>query len=142
MDMQELAIKVNKTKRDNEFQKTVWMQNLPPVSMLELCMNLVYQICKMVENYRNNEIEGFEDPERGFRTIPESLMLVVTELGEAYEAHLYHTAPEFEEEIHDTLIRILDMSKDLDIHTRLIRGIIDKDIKNQKRGIRHGGKTA
>ena len=142
MDMQELAIKLNKTKIDNEFQKTVWMRNTPPVSMLEMCMGLVYHICEMAENYRNKEIEGFVESKRNFRTIPEALMLIITELGEAYEAYLYHTAPEFEEEIHDTLIRILDMSKDLDIHTRLIRGVIDKDAKNQKRGIRHGGKTA
>jgi NTP pyrophosphatase (non-canonical NTP hydrolase) len=69
--------------------------------------------------YENNKAKGFWDKERN---IGESLMLVVTELSEAMNAHQkgFFATPEvfkdtFEDELADTVIRVLDLCGGLDI---------------------------
>ena len=86
------------------------------------------------EIYQNNKEKGFWDKERN---VGEMLMLVTSELGEAMEAHRkgrfanlesYEEFEDaikdtFEDEIADSVIRLLDMCGglgiDIDTHVRL-----------------------
>lgn len=90
------------------------------------------------EIYHNNKEKGFWDNERN---VGEMLMLVTSELGEAMEAHRKgkfanmedyeiftgdfecSIKDSFEDEIADSIIRLLDMSAglgiDIDTHVRL-----------------------
>lgn len=70
--------------------------------------------------------------------IPTVLMLITSELAEALEAFRKNDRPNFNEELADALIRILDLTAGLDID-------IDSEVhakleKNKTRGFRHGGK--
>ena len=78
--------------------------------------------------------------EKGFwdekRNIGEALMLIVTELAEAMEAHRHQDQENFKEEIADTFIRLLDLCGGLKID---IEGeIARKSSKNKLRPYKHG----
>jgi NTP pyrophosphatase (non-canonical NTP hydrolase) len=78
--------------------------------------------------------------EKGFwdekRNIGEALMLIVTELAEAMEAHRVQDQDNFREEIADAFIRLLDLCGGLKID---IEGEIDrKSQKNKNRPYKHG----
>lgn len=143
--LEELAVRLNITKRNNKFQTTSWeaRQNRDSRYFLSELMYQVLGLCELAEYYRNKKLFGFkEPPERAARTVPEALMLIVTEIGEAVTAWLDDDIDGFKEEFVDIIIRVLDTAVDLDIHKGLEAGICFKDIRNQKRGFRHGGKTA
>ena len=78
--------------------------------------------------------------EKGFwekeRNIGEALMLIVTELAEAMEAHRVQDQENFKEEIADSFIRLLDLCGGLgiDIEEEISR----KSHKNKKRPYKHG----
>jgi len=78
--------------------------------------------------------------EKGFwekeRNIGEALMLIVTELAEAMEAHRIQDQENFKEEIADSFIRLLDLCGGLgiDIEEEISR----KSQKNKKRPYKHG----
>ena len=78
--------------------------------------------------------------EKGFwekeRNIGEALMLIVTELAEAMEAHRVQDQENFKEEIADSFIRLLDLCGGLgiDIEEEISR----KSQKNKKRPYKHG----
>ena len=109
--------------------------------------------------YEGNKARGFWDEERN---IGETLMLVVTELSEALEAHRsgklcaysdkvayaesddavqafkHHIKDSFEDEIADAVIRLLDMCGglriDIDFH------VTSKLMYNSSRPFKHGKK--
>jgi NTP pyrophosphatase (non-canonical NTP hydrolase) len=78
--------------------------------------------------------------EKGFweteRNIGEALMLIVTELAEAMEAHRVQDQENFKEEIADSFIRLLDLCGGLgiDIEEEISR----KSQKNKNRPYKHG----
>ncbi len=78
--------------------------------------------------------------EKGFwekeRNVGEALMLIVTELAEAMEAHRVQDQENFKEEIADSFIRLLDLCGGLgiDIEEEISR----KSQKNKKRPYKHG----
>lgn len=78
--------------------------------------------------------------EKGFwekeRNIGEALMLVVTELAEAMEAHRVQDQENFKEEIADSFIRLLDLCGGLGIDIE--EEISKKSLKNKKRPYKHG----
>jgi len=90
------------------------------------------------ECHEASRAKGFWDRERN---VGEALMLVVSELGEAIEAHRrghfgIGRKDTFEDEIADSVIRLFDLSGGLGID-------LEKQIKwkiafNKKREIRHG----
>ena len=68
------------------------------------------------------------------------LMLVVTEIAEAAEAVRHHDKENFEEELADTIIRLLDISSAMDID---IGAVLEKKMMaNEKREPRHGKATS
>ena len=78
--------------------------------------------------------------EKGFwekeRNMGEALMLIVTELAEAMEAHRVQDHENFREEIADTFIRLLDLCGGFKID---IEGeIAKKSVKNKSRPYKHG----
>lgn len=78
--------------------------------------------------------------EKGFwekeRNIGEALMLIVTELAEAMEAHRIQDNENFKEEIADSFIRLLDLCGGLNID---IESEIEKKTnKNRNRPYKHG----
>ena len=78
--------------------------------------------------------------EKGFwekeRNIGEALMLIVTELAEAMEAHRIQDQENFKEEIADSFIRLLDLCGGLGIDIE--EEICKKSTKNKKRPYKHG----
>lgn len=76
---------------------------------------------------------GFWDESREVGTL---LMLVVSELGEAIEAHRHGDREGFEEEIADTFIRLADLCGGLGINIE--RAIIQKMAVNAMRPRLHG----
>ncbi len=77
--------------------------------------------------------KGFWDSERN---LGEALMLVVTELAEAMEAHRRQDKANFREEIADSFIRLLDLCGGLGIDIE--EEIHKKSMKNKKRPYKHG----
>lgn len=77
--------------------------------------------------------KGFWDEERN---IGEALMLIVTELAEAMEAHRTEDQENFKEELADTFIRLFDLCGGLkiDIEEEIAR----KAMRNKTRPYRHG----
>lgn len=65
-------------------------------------------------------------------------MLIATENAEAVEEYRDHDREEYEYELADVIIRVLDLSKGLDID--IARRVTEKLIKNAGRGHKHGGK--
>lgn len=78
--------------------------------------------------------------EKGFweqkRNIGEALMLIVTELAEAMEAHRIQDEENFREEIADSFIRLLDLCGGLGIDIE--EEIHKKSLKNKNRPYKHG----
>ena len=78
--------------------------------------------------------------EKGFwekeRNIGEALMLIVTELAEAMEAHRKQDEPNFKEELADAFIRLLDLCGGLKIDIE--DEIYQKSVKNKQRPYKHG----
>ncbi|MBF0388110.1 MAG: nucleotide pyrophosphohydrolase [Candidatus Omnitrophica bacterium] len=95
----------------------------PKLSVQEMC-ELCHSIAKS---------KGFWDQERN---VGEALMLVVTELAEAMEAHRKQDAANFKEELADTLIRLFDLcgGMGIDIEAEIIK----KCEKNKARPYKHG----
>ena len=60
---------------------------------------------------------------KGFKTgvdnTPEKLMLIVTEVSEAMEAHRKNDWPNFKEELADIIIRVMDLTNALGINLEL-----------------------
>ena len=77
--------------------------------------------------------KGFWDQERN---IGEALMLIVTELAEAMEAHRIQDDENFKEELADTFIRLFDLCGGLNIDIQ--KEIEKKAMKNKKRPYKHG----
>lgn len=77
--------------------------------------------------------KGFWDQERN---IGEALMLVVTELAEAMEAHRVEDQENFHEEIADVFIRLFDLCGGMNID--VAKEIARKAAKNKKRPYKHG----
>lgn len=77
--------------------------------------------------------KGFWEKERN---IGEALMLIVTELAEAMEAHRIQDDANFKEELADSFIRLLDLCGGLKID---IEDEIDKKYnRNKSRPYKHG----
>jgi len=78
--------------------------------------------------------------EKGFwdkkRNIPEMLMLIVSELGEALEAYRVQDKENFNEEIADTFIRLFDLAGGLKIDVE--KYIMQKAKINESRPYKHG----
>ena len=78
--------------------------------------------------------------EKGFwddkRNIGEALMLIVTELAEAMEAHRIQDEANFREEIADSFIRLLDLCGGLGIDIE--EEIYKKSLRNKQRPYKHG----
>ncbi len=78
--------------------------------------------------------------EKGFwdekRNLGEALMLIVTELAEAMEAHRLQNQENFREELADTFIRLLDLCGGLNID--IAHEIAKKSEKNKNRPYKHG----
>ena len=78
--------------------------------------------------------------EKGFwdepRNIGEALMLIVSEVAEAMEAHRHQDDNHFKEEIADTFIRLLDLCGGLKIDIE--DEIQKKAIRNKSRPYKHG----
>ena len=89
-------------------------------SMTELCHRIAVE-------------KGFWDEKRN---IGEALMLIVTELAEAMEAHRHQDHENFREEIADTFIRLFDLCGGLEIDIQ--HEIEKKSEKNKKRPYKHG----
>jgi NTP pyrophosphatase (non-canonical NTP hydrolase) len=77
--------------------------------------------------------KGFWDKERN---TGEALMLVVTELAEAMEAHRKQDPDNFKEELADTFIRLFDLcgGMGIDIEAEILK----KCEKNKLRPYKHG----
>ena len=77
--------------------------------------------------------------EKGFweadKTIAVKLMLIVTEIAEAMESYRENNRANFDEEIADTLIRVLDLCGHLDIDIQL--EVLAKMQKNFNRPYKH-----
>jgi len=78
--------------------------------------------------------------EKGFwekeRNVGEALMLVVTELAEAMEAHRVSDDANFKEEIADVFIRLLDFCGGMKIDIE--EEVYQKAMRNKKRPYKHG----
>ncbi len=77
--------------------------------------------------------KGFWDKERN---VGEALMLIVTELAEAMEAHRKKDDENFKEELADTFIRLFDLCGGLEIDIQA--EINKKSEKNKARPYMHG----
>ena len=78
--------------------------------------------------------------EKGFwdekRNIGEALMLIVTEIAEAMEAHRKQDHENFREELADTFIRLFDLCGGMKIDIQ--DEILKKSEKNKNRPYKHG----
>ena len=77
--------------------------------------------------------------ETNYDNVPEKLMFIVSELAEALEAARDDNWKDFEEEVADALIRLLDMSAGLGLN--LTKAVHDKMVKNEGRPMKHGRKN-
>lgn len=73
------------------------------------------------------------------RKIGTVLALIHSEVSEALEGLRHHDRANFEEELADILIRVLDASAGLGVDMDAV--VQAKMEKNRARGIRHGGKA-
>ena len=91
-------------------------------------LNELSKICHSIAREK-----GFWDKERN---IGEALMLIVTELAEAMEAHRHQDEENFKEELADTFIRLLDLCGGYNIDME--EEIYKKSVKNKNRPYKHG----
>ena len=94
----------------------------------EMSLNQLAQYCHSIAVEK-----GFWD---GKRNMGEALMLIVTELAEAMEAHRTQNDENFKEEIADTFIRLLDLCGGLNLNIEA--EIAKKSEKNKNRPYKHG----
>jgi NTP pyrophosphatase (non-canonical NTP hydrolase) len=78
--------------------------------------------------------QSWQDPYK----IPAVIALIHSEASEALEAFRKDDRPNFEEELADTVIRVLDLTAGLGIDIDAV--VAAKLAKNRTRGYRHGGK--
>ncbi len=97
--------------------------NIKEMSLNELC-ELCHSIAKS---------KGFWDKPRN---MGEALMLIVTELAEAMEAHRKNDQENFKEELADTFIRLMDLCGGHGID--IAEEIRKKSEKNKTRPYMHG----
>lgn len=95
--------------------------------------------------YENAKAHGFHEQGSESENVPTKLMLVVSELAEAMEAHRKNLQsdkiPEFtgiEEELADAVIRIMDLA--VMENLRLGEAILAKETYNRTRSYLHGNK--
>lgn len=91
-------------------------------------LNELAQLCHSIAREK-----GFWEKERN---IGEALMLIVTELAEAMEAHRKQDDANFKEELADSFIRLLDLCGGLNINIE--EEIYQKSMKNKNRPYKHG----
>ncbi len=91
-------------------------------------LNELAQLCHSIAKEK-----GFWDKERN---MGEALMLIVTEIAEAMEAHRIQDNENFREEIADAFIRLLDLCGGLNLDIE--EEIYKKSLKNKKRPYKHG----
>ena len=91
-------------------------------------LNELAQVCHQIAVEK-----GFWEKERN---MGEALMLIVTELAEAMEAHRKQDQDNFKEEIADTFIRLLDLCGGLKLDIE--EEIYKKSLKNKERAYKHG----
>jgi NTP pyrophosphatase (non-canonical NTP hydrolase) len=91
-------------------------------------LNELAQLCHGIAAQK-----GFWDEQRN---IGEALMLIVTELAEAMEAHRKQEGEHFKEELADTFIRLLDLCGGLNIDIE--EEVLRKCRKNLTRPYKHG----
>ncbi len=98
------------------------------VEIKEKTLNELSKICHTIAREK-----GFWDEKRN---IGEALMLIVTELAEAMEAHRKQDDDNFKEELADVFIRLFDLCGGLDIDIEA--EIVKKSAKNKDRPYKHG----
>ena len=91
-------------------------------------LNELSQLCHSIAVEK-----GFWDQQRN---LGEALMLIVTELAEAMEAHRHQDQENFKEELADTFIRLFDLCGGL--HIDIEAEIEKKAQKNKARPYKHG----
>ena len=91
----------------------------------------IKEMCTLCHSIAKSK--GFWDEKRN---TGEALMLVVTELAEAMEAHRKQDDANFREELADTFIRLFDMCGGMDIDVEA--EILKKCEKNKLRPYKHG----
>ena len=101
---------------------------MPEIEIKGRSLNELCEVCHRVAVEK-----GFWDEKRN---IGEALMLVVTELAEAMEAHRVQDQTNFREEIADAFIRLLDLCGGLNIDIE--EEIHKKSLKNKNRPYKHG----
>jgi len=101
--------------------------------MVEIKMNA---LSKYIAEWR--EKKGFETPSKLSENhdVLAKLMLVVSEIGEAAEAVRYQNQENFEEDLADTIIRILDLTGTMGIDIE--EALRKKMAINEEREYRHG----
>ena len=98
------------------------------IEIKDRSLNELAQVCHAVAVEK-----GFWEKERN---IGEALMLIVTEIAEAMEAHRHQDDANFKEELADTFIRLLDLCGGLKIDIE--EEIYKKYLVNKKRPYKHG----
>ncbi len=101
---------------------------MPEIEIKGKSLNELSRLCHRVAVEK-----GFWDEKRN---IGEALMLIVTELAEAMEAHRVQDEANFREEIADSFIRLLDLCGGLGIDIE--EEIHKKSLKNKQRPYKHG----
>jgi len=91
-------------------------------------LNELAQLCHAIAKEK-----GFWDTERN---VGEALMLIVTEIAEAMEAHRHQDDANFKEELADAFIRLLDLCGGMGIDIE--NEIWQKSMVNKKRPYKHG----
>ncbi len=91
-------------------------------------LNELSQLCHSIAVEK-----GFWDKERN---VGEALMLIVTELAEAMEAHRIQDQENFKEELADAFIRLFDLCGGLNVDIE--EEISKKSQKNKNRPYKHG----
>ena len=91
----------------------------------------VKELCELCHSIAKSK--GFWDKERN---VGEALMLIVTELAEAMEAHRKQDKANFDEELADVFIRLFDLCGGMGIDVEA--EIMKKCEKNKLRPYKHG----
>jgi NTP pyrophosphatase (non-canonical NTP hydrolase) len=98
------------------------------IEIKNMSLNEVSKLCHSIAVEK-----GFWEKERN---IGEALMLIVTELAEAMEAHRIQDKENFKEEIADAFIRLFDLCGGFKIDIE--EEILKKSRKNKNRPYKHG----
>jgi len=101
---------------------------LPETEIKKRSLNELAEYCHSIAVEK-----GFWETERN---IGEALMLIVTEIAEAMEAHRHQDDANFKEELADTFIRLLDLCAGLKIDIE--HEINEKSKINKNRPYKHG----